>query len=76
MSAKDKSTIYRMNEENLRVLLFLCSIGLMLLTVLNAVHANGMFGVVDLILKGERDGMDWDNDAMVKAQAETTLATV
>ena len=35
-----------------------------------------MLGVVDLILKGERDGMDWDNDAMVNAQAETTLATV
>ncbi len=44
--------------------------------ILDKLHANQMFGVVDLVLRGERDGMDWDDDAMVKAQAEATLTTV
>ncbi len=45
-------------------------------TILDTLHAHKMLGVVDLILKGERDGMDWDNDTMVNAQAEKTLATI
>ena len=44
--------------------------------ILDSLQAYGMLGVVDLILKGERDGMDWDDDAMVQAQDEAALATV
>ena len=44
--------------------------------ILDSLHAYGMLGVVDLILKGERDGMDWDDDAQVTAQDEAALATV
>ena len=44
--------------------------------ILDSLNAYGMLGVVDLILRGERDGMDWDDDAMVKAQDEEALATV
>ncbi|MDX2187293.1 MAG: glycoside hydrolase family 2 TIM barrel-domain containing protein [Opitutaceae bacterium] len=44
--------------------------------VLDEAHKRGIAGVVDLILEGERDGMDWNNDAQVQAQAERALALV
>ena len=44
--------------------------------VLDSLDSHNMLGVVDLILKGERDGMNWDDDKMVNAQAEWAIATV
>ena len=44
--------------------------------VLDSLDSHNMLGVVDLILKGERDGMNWDDDTMVNAQAKRAIATV
>jgi hypothetical protein len=43
---------------------------------LDAAHAAGLRAMADLHLRGERDGMNWDDDAMVRAQAEKALAVV
>ncbi|WP_404422980.1 glycoside hydrolase family 2 TIM barrel-domain containing protein [Nibricoccus sp. IMCC34717] len=43
---------------------------------LDAAHAAGLRVMADLHLRGERDGMNWDDEALVRAQADKALATV
>ncbi len=43
---------------------------------LDAAHAHGLVAVVDLGLEGQRDGLDWSDDARVAAQAKRVLARV
>lgn len=45
-------------------------------STLDAAHARGLLAVVDLILEGERDGLDWNDDARVAAQTSRVLAQV
>lgn len=45
-------------------------------STLDAAQACSMLAVVDIFIEGERDGMEWNDDAKVAAQTARALATV
>lgn len=44
--------------------------------LLDSAHEYGLLALVNLPLYGERDGMDWNNDSLVRQQAEKVLERV